>query len=399
FGILYNEFTIYRTKTPETEVYILERSKIIVKLRESGLGDIEEFSDIPQDDLPENETTDIPIFNVLEIIPSKIIPHHPEKNTSSLSTSKNKKADKQDDSSQALFDYVATEVPVVSISGTSETSKTSELFNRPEISKPPKPIEPINPHIFMTITEKDVDQSQEYQNRMMADAEVIKFAREKGMDLNDLFYMTRRERLISKEIYLWEFEDVGKSWEYIYNDKKWQKNVSIFQKNESVKERLDLYDVFNIPDKQVLADVMIMLCIRPAEIKNLRISNGGVTGYAKNRGQQDIPRVFRSLEKNEERARQLLTWIQEAIISRVLRDPGKSGSTYLSVFLKKKEFILKPYKLLVSSSLRKLGVVFAVVASGIRNLSKANTIASQVLRHSPDNHTAPSDRYTIVNFR
>jgi hypothetical protein len=51
---------------------------------------------------------------------------------------------------------------------------------------------------------------------------------------------------------------------------------------ESVKERLDLYNVSNTPDKQALADVMIMLCIRPAEIKNLRISNGGVTGYAKN---------------------------------------------------------------------------------------------------------------------
>ena len=51
---------------------------------------------------------------------------------------------------------------------------------------------------------------------------------------------------------------------------------------ESVKERLGSYDVSNTPDKQALADVMIMLCIRPAEIKNLRISNGGVTGYAKN---------------------------------------------------------------------------------------------------------------------
>ena len=38
-------------------------------------------------------------------------------------------------------------------------------------------------------------------------------------------------------------------------------------------------------------------------------------------GAQDIPRVFRSLEKNEESARQLLTWIQEAISSRQLRDP------------------------------------------------------------------------------
>ena len=53
---------------------------------------------------------------------------------------------------------------------------------------------------------------------------------------------------------------------------------------ELVKEPLGLYVVSNISDKQALADVMIMLCIRPAEIKNLRISNGGVTGYAKNQG-------------------------------------------------------------------------------------------------------------------
>ena len=56
--------------------YILDRSKIIAKLRESGLGDMEEFSNIPQpealkaDDLPENKTTDIPIFNVPETIGS-----------------------------------------------------------------------------------------------------------------------------------------------------------------------------------------------------------------------------------------------------------------------------------------------------------------------------------------
>src|SRR2546423_6449959 len=123
---------------------------------------------------------------------------------------------------------------------------------------------------------------------------------------------------------------------------------------------------------------MIMLCIRPAEIKNLRISNGGVTGYAKNRGQQDIPRVFRSLEKNKERARQLLTWIQDAISSGQLRNPGKPGSIYLSSFLKKDEFIPKP---LLPSSLRKLGSVFAVVAHSAKNLSEAKSIASQALRH------------------
>ena len=83
----------------------------------------------------------------------------------------------------------------------------------------------------MTITEKDVNRSQEYRDRMMADAEVIEFTRENKMNPNDLFYMTRRERLISEEIYLREFEDVGKPREYIYNDKEWQKNVSILQEN------------------------------------------------------------------------------------------------------------------------------------------------------------------------
>src|SRR4051812_31043676 len=83
----------------------------------------------------------------------------------------------------------------------------------------------------------------------------------------------------------------------------------------------------------------------------------------------------------------------------VLKDPGKPGSTYLSTFLKKDEFIPKPYKPLLPSSLRKLGSVFAVVIHSAKNLSKANTFASQALRYSPDNHASPSDRYTIVNYR
>ena len=159
--------------------------------------------------------------------------------------------DKQDDSTQALFDYVATEVPVASTSGTSEASKTSKTpepaIDEPETSKPPKSIEPINevssailltraqreerlrkwaidhgedPDIFMTITEKDVNRSQEYRDRMMADAEVIEFARENKMNPNDLFYMTRRERLISEEIYLWEFEDVRSIFTMTRNGKK-----------------------------------------------------------------------------------------------------------------------------------------------------------------------------------
>ncbi|CAG8765861.1 22811_t:CDS:2, partial [Dentiscutata erythropus] len=168
---------------------------------------------------------------------------------------------------------------------------------------------------------------------------------------------------------------------------------------ELVKKRLDKYNVSNIPNKQALADVMIMLCIRLAEIKNLRISNGTVTGYAKNQGQQDILRVFRSLEKNEEQAKQLLTWIQDNICSGQLKDPEKLRSTYLSTFLKKDEFIPESGEPLLPSSLRKLGAVFTSVAHGPKNASKANTYASEALQHSPDNHASPSKRYTIINMQ
>ena len=51
------------------------------------------------------------------------------------------------------------------------------------------------------------------------------------MDPNDLFYMTKRERLISEEIYLRNFEDVGKPRAYVYDDEEWKKNVSILQEN------------------------------------------------------------------------------------------------------------------------------------------------------------------------
>ncbi|CAG8767153.1 27732_t:CDS:2 [Dentiscutata erythropus] len=144
---------------------------------------------------------------------------------------------------------------------------------------------------------------------------------------------------------------------------------------ELVKERLDGYNISNIPDKQALADVMIMLCICPAEIKNL------------------------SLKKNKDRARELLTWIQEAIVSGELRDPGKLGSTYLSTFLKKDEFLSESGKPLLPSSLCKLEAVFASVAHGPKNVLKANTYASKALQHSLDNHASPSKRYIIVNMR
>ncbi|CAG8558331.1 11616_t:CDS:2 [Cetraspora pellucida] len=53
---------------------------------------------------------------------------------------------------------------------------------------------------------------------------------------------------------------------------------------ESVREKLDGYDVSTLPDLQALADIMVMLCIYSAELTTLCITNAGVTEYAKNRG-------------------------------------------------------------------------------------------------------------------
>ncbi|PKC58015.1 hypothetical protein RhiirA1_471618 [Rhizophagus irregularis] len=106
-----------------------------------------------------------------------------------------------------------------------------------------------------------------------------------------------------------------------------------------------------------------MLCIRSAKIKDLHISNRG-----------------------------------DAISSGQLRDPGVSGVKWFNTFQKKDRFLPKTGKPLLSSYLRKLGAVFAVILNGAKNLSEAMSIASQALQHSPDNHAISAQNYTIVNF-
>ncbi|CAG8700675.1 41882_t:CDS:2 [Gigaspora margarita] len=51
---------------------------------------------------------------------------------------------------------------------------------------------------------------------------------------------------------------------------------------ESVKERLDAYDLKTSPNYWTLANIIVMLCIHPAELTTLCITDVGVTGYAKN---------------------------------------------------------------------------------------------------------------------
>jgi len=63
---------------------------------------------------------------------------------------------------------------------------------------------------------------------MMSDAEVIEFACNNNLEPKELMDMSRRERLISEEIYLREWEDPRS---YVYDDEEWVKNVSILQNN------------------------------------------------------------------------------------------------------------------------------------------------------------------------
>ncbi|CAG8806428.1 16328_t:CDS:1, partial [Racocetra fulgida] len=117
----------------------------------------------------------------------------------------------------------------------------------------------------------------------------------------------------------------------------------------------------------------------------------GVVGYTKNQGQPDIPRKFRSMEKNQERAKGLLTWVQNAISSDRMGDPGKPGVKWFNRFLKDYDLIPK--------YLHKLGAVYAVVMHGAQNLAHAMTIAREALRHSVDNHTSPVQNYVVVNYQ
>lgn len=93
------------------------------------------------------------MFNVPETILPKIIPPQPEKNTPSPRTSKDKKANKQDELTQTLFDYMIEDIHTISLgstlfastSGTSETSESPKLvIDKPEVNELPKTNEPIS---------------------------------------------------------------------------------------------------------------------------------------------------------------------------------------------------------------------------------------------------------------
>ncbi|RGB24179.1 hypothetical protein C1646_773465 [Rhizophagus diaphanus] len=124
-----------------------------------------------------------------------------------------------------------------------------------------------------------------------------------------------------------------------------------------VTKRLQSINITKKPTMQNLADVIVMLCMRPSEVSSLQINHYEVdpsnvpawykeeyswyyTSYKKLRTK--VSRPFLSMEKNPERARELLTWIQEVIKTDKLYDPVYTKSRKRSTKLFR-EF-LKSYR-------------------------------------------------------
>src|SRR6266498_4333854 len=117
--------------------------------------------------------------------------------------------------------------------------------------------------------------------------------------------------------------------------------IPIYFSLANVSKRIQNMDISKIPTRENLADMIVMLSMRPAEVRSLQINyyepdssnipswykegySWYCTGYLKSRGEKKKntdPRPFLSMEKNPKRARELLTWIQDAIKAKKLSDP------------------------------------------------------------------------------
>ena len=95
----------------------------------------------------------------------------------------------------------------------------------------------------------------------------------------------------------------------------------------NVSKRIQNMDISKIPTRENLADVVVMLSMRPAEVRSLQFNyyepdpsnipawykdgySWYCTGYLKSRGEKKKNPVLKpllSMEKNSERARELLT--------------------------------------------------------------------------------------------
>ncbi|CAJ0642953.1 926_t:CDS:2 [Entrophospora sp. SA101] len=280
-----------RVNGKRESIYIIDRSKIVAKLRES-IGDIEEFLDTPEAETFTNTSTDIPVFDISEITPTE-----PEKKISESSTTDHIKKGKNvspaspiTNMTQDLFDSITNESPVASPSKSTDISLPPEIEHvesvddrsepASEIIKPandevePSPIESVenelrasneappqqisytpgyqtreqreirlrqkavelgeDPDKFVTITEKDKLDSIAFRDRMQTDARMCGYAKEAEEDPSEYMDMTVRERLISEEIIRRGLEDKGITSSWLDTDEEWKKTINILQENGKI---------------------------------------------------------------------------------------------------------------------------------------------------------------------
>src|SRR6266542_390426 len=146
--------------------------------------------------------------------------------------------------------------------------------------------------------------------------------------------------------------------------------IPIYFSLTNVSKRIQNMNISKIFTRENLADVIVMLSMRLAEVRSLQINyyesdssnipawykegySWYCTGYLKSRGEKkENPefRPFLSMEKNPERARELLTWIRDAIKAKKLRDPVYTESRTRNAwpfneFLKQEPYRTIPGKL------------------------------------------------------
>ncbi|CAG8775460.1 18974_t:CDS:1, partial [Dentiscutata erythropus] len=177
---------------------------------------------------------------------------------------------------------------------------------------------------------------------------------------------------------------------------------------EKVQERLNKCNITKSPSMQNLIDIMIMLCIRSADVKNLCINRYKPSreswynpdyswyciGYAKNKGEVEEPWPFLSIEKNLIQARELLIWIQRSIPDKfpfLLKN--KNGNTNVAPLNQ----FLSRYRI-TSYMLRKIGADHAFRVHGGRNDSCYQYLWQLACRHKID-HALSVKHYGVMNDR
>ncbi|CAG8822940.1 23895_t:CDS:1, partial [Dentiscutata erythropus] len=156
-----------------------------------------------------------------------------------------------------------------------------------------------------------------------------------------------------------------------------------------------------------LADVIMMLSMRPAEVATLCIIHYEPSesnppkwykpsyswyciGYIKNKGEaknNPEPQQFLYMEKNPERAKELLTWIQDTIATGKLRNSVYSINRKCSTGVFSK--ILKSYGI-TAKRLRKIEGKHASRVYGSQNptLQHLEFLSKVAMRHKMDRHNS-----------